>query len=196
MSRAAVGFAVAGGDSRRMGRDKALLPWGRATLLDHAVERLSAVCGEVRILSGTRLRYAERGLPVLVDAWPGAGPLGGLLAGLESLAGEEQPGLCLAVDVPQVPVALLAHLLSAAPGWDAVVPVTAAGAEPLCALYRAGCRQAIRERLAAGERRMDCFWPDVRVRRLDQGELRPFGDPAALFVNVNTPEAYQRLTER
>lgn len=195
MSPTAVGFVVAGGHSRRMGRDKALLAWGQTTLLDHAVARLRAVCAEVRLLSGEPARYAGRGLPALADAWPDAGPLGGVLAGLDSLRGDEQAGLFLAVDVPHVPVALLAHLLATAAGWDAVVPRTQAGPQPLCALYRASCRAAIRRHLAAGERRMDCFWPDARVRRAGERELRAFGDPAHVFANVNTPETYARLRE-
>ena len=67
-SDAIVGFVVAGGQSRRMGRDKALLPWNGGTLLDHAVTRLRAVCRDVRVLSGADRRYADRGLPVDVDA--------------------------------------------------------------------------------------------------------------------------------
>lgn len=192
----AAGFVVAGGHSRRMGRDKALLSWGATTLLDHALARLRVVCSDVRILSGASSRYADRDVPVLLDAWPDGGPLGGVLAGLESLDDDERPGLFLAVDVPYVPAALLAHLLSAAPGWEAVVPVSARGPEPLCALYRAACRGPIRHCLSAGERRIDSFWPAVRVRWIDVDELRPFGDPATLFANVNTLEDYVRLKER
>lgn len=174
-----------------MGRDKALLPWGSATLLEHAVTRLRAVCPEVRILSGAPTRYAELGLTVLADARPDAGPLAGVLAGLDSLATSEHVGLFLALDVPRVPAALLAHLLDAAAGWDGVVPVTAAGPEPLCAVYRASCREAIGRRLDRGERRMDAFWPDVRLRRLDERALRAFGDPLELFANLNAPEDYR-----
>ena len=77
-----VGLVVAGGRSRRMGRDKALLAWNESTLLDHAVARLRAICSDVRILSGAERRYLDRGLPVEIDAVPGAGPLGGIYTGL------------------------------------------------------------------------------------------------------------------
>jgi len=182
---AAVGFVVAGGLSTRMGRDKALLPWRGATLLDHAIARLRAACGDVRILCGPAPRYADRGLPLVLDAVAGAGPLAGLAAGLESAGAA--PGLYLAVDLPHVTVALLSALLAIDGGADAVVPVTADGAEPLCAVYRAGCGPAVRARLAAGERRMTSFWPDVRVHALEGTALRAFGDPRRLFHNVNAP---------
>jgi molybdopterin-guanine dinucleotide biosynthesis protein A len=181
-----VGFAVAGGESLRMGRDKALLPWGDADLLDHALARLRAVAGDVRILCGAERRYLERGLPVEPDLVLGVGPLGGVLTGLTAARG--RPGLFLAIDLPQVPVALLARLVERGAGWDAVVPVTPRGPEPLCAVYGPRCREPIRGRIAAGDFKMTAFWPEVRVRELGPAELREFGDPEEIFRNLNTPE--------
>ncbi len=185
-----VGFVVAGGSSRRMGRDKALLAWGETTLLDHALERLRSVCGSVHILSGVEARYADRGVPVDVDAMAGAGPLGGVLTGLLQLGPASALGLFLAVDVPFASVPLLRRLVELAEDNDAVVPVAADGPHPLCAAYRATCLEPIRRRLEAGERRMTCFWPDVRVREVAAAELATFGAPAALLRNLNTPADY------
>ena len=184
------GFVLAGGRSRRMGSDKALLPWGATTLLDHAVQRLDEVCESVRILCGAQPRYADRGLPLLLDAGAGGdGPLAGLLAGLRAL-GPHQAGLFLAVDLPTVPATLLAQLATLAADADAVVPVTERGPEPLCALYRASCEPPVARRLATGERHMTCFWPDVRVHQVTTDELQRFGDPKELFHNVNAPSDY------
>jgi molybdopterin-guanine dinucleotide biosynthesis protein A len=177
-----------------MGRDKALLPWGAATLLDHALDRLRAVSPDVRILSGPEPRYGERGLPVVLDALAGAGPLAGVYAGLASAPG--RAGVFLAVDLPFVPPALLSRLLELARDFDAVVPVTADGAHPLCAVYGPGCLEPIRRRLAAGERKMTCFWPDVRVRQPGPAEIAAFGDPTALLRNVNAPEDYDAAVAR
>ena len=187
-----VGFVVAGGRSRRMGRDKALLPWGGTTLLDHAVARLREVCPEVRILCGPELRYAEARLPVDVDVVADAGALGGVLTGLQRL-GVDALGLFLGVDLPLVPAALLRHLLERAGDRDAVVPVSSGGPEPLCAVYRASCCPAIERRIAAGDLKMTSFWPDVRVRQVDAAELAGFGDPLGMFRNVNAPEEYAAL---
>lgn len=187
-----VGFALAGGGSRRMGRDKALLPWAQATLLDHTLDRLREVCGEVRILSGAGPRYADRGVPVDVDAVEGGGPLAGVAAGLEGAG--ERLSLFLAVDLPFVPAGLLRRLVELLPGFDAVVPVTADGAHPLCAAYGPACLAPIRRRLRAGERKMTCFWPDVRVREVGPDELAALGDPETMLRNVNTPEDYERCS--
>jgi molybdenum cofactor guanylyltransferase len=169
-----------------MGRDKALLPWRDGTLLDHALARLRQVTPDVRILSGPSRRYADRGASVHTDVVAGLGPLGGLLTALETSTAEH--ALVLAVDLPQVPVALLSFLVASAPGHDVSVPVTARGAEPLCAVYARTCLAPIREGVARGELRMTSFWTGLRVRTIGEAELARWGAVEELFVNVNAPE--------
>lgn len=188
MSAPVVGFVVAGGESRRMGRDKALLPWRDRTLLDHAIERLRLVTHDVRVLCGPRARYESHGVPVVPDVVVNQGALGGILSGL--VAQGRPLGLFLAVDLPAVSPALLEALVAAAPGFDAVVPVWSRGPEPLCAVYSGACLEPIRRRLAAGEAKMTSFWPDVRVREWGAGEIGRFGEPADLFANLNDLDDY------
>jgi molybdopterin-guanine dinucleotide biosynthesis protein A len=187
------GFAVAGGSSRRMGRDKALLPWGETDLLGHALALLRQVTADVRILSGPEARYVDRGVPVETDLMDDGGPLAGVLAGLDAVGG--RAGLFLAIDLPFVSGGLLARLVALADGFDAVVPVSPRGREPLCALYGPACLAPIRRHVAAGEKSMTGFWPDVRVREVGSTELRAFGDPERLFININEPETYERLRD-
>jgi len=168
-----------------MGQDKALLPWGETDLLGHALARLRRVTDDVRILCGPSPRYADRGVPVVVDRLADAGPIAGIVAALEECKG--RPGLFVAVDLPLVPVTLFAHLAGLGVSWDAVVPVSARGPEPLCAMYAPSCLEPILRRVAAGERRMTSFWPDVRVLELGPPELQAFGAPEAFFRNLNTP---------
>ena len=169
-----------------MGRDKALLPWENGTLLDHAIARLRAVCDEVRILSGPERRYEDRGVPVVADRVRDAGPLAGLDAALADAGG--RPILFLGVDLPFVTCALLEALRAWLVGADAAVPVVAGRPEPLCAAYGPGGLDAVVARLAAGERRMTSFWPDVSVHEVRETELAGLGDAAALFRNLNRPE--------
>jgi molybdopterin-guanine dinucleotide biosynthesis protein A len=190
-SKDPIGFVVAGGHSERMGQDKALLPWAGTTLLEHALARLREVCAEVRILAGAEACYTGHGAVVQLDVVRDAGPLGGVHAGLLSL--DAARGVFLGVDTPLVPPALLAGLLAQAEGFDAVVPVVGGWPEPLCAVYRATCLDAVQRRLEAGDRKMTSFWPEVRVRALEEDELAAFGDPEQMFQNVNTPEDYLRL---
>ncbi len=186
----AVGFALVGGRSRRMRQDKALLPWPGGDLLGHTLGRLAAVTAEVRILPGPLPRYLERGVPVDLDLLDDAGPLAGVLAGLEAVAG--RTGLFLAVDLPLVTVPLLRRLLRLAEEADAVVPQSPRGPEPLCAVYGPACLAPIRQRVAEGDLRMTSFWPSVRVRRVGPAELAGFGDPDELFLNLNEPADYRK----
>lgn len=185
----AVGFVAAGGRSLRMGRDKALLPWRGSTLLDHAIARLRAVTGEVAILCGASLRYEDRGVPLLLDVVPDAGPLAGLDAALAAAPG--QTVLLLGVDLPFVTTAILESLLGQRQGCDAVIPVVAGRHEPLCAVYGPGCAPAVRARLEAGERKMTSFLADVRVREPGETDLAGLGDIVSLFRNLNTPRDFE-----
>ena len=171
-----------------MGRDKALLPWGDRTLLDHAIDRLHRVTDDVRVLCGPTPRYESHGVPVVPDVVKDGGALGGVLSGLMTL--DRPLGLFLAVDLPAAPVALLEALVAAAPGFDAVVPVGPRGPEPLCAVYAGACLEPIRRRLAAGEAKMTSFWPEVRVLEWGPAEIARYGEPADLFANLNLPDDY------
>jgi molybdopterin-guanine dinucleotide biosynthesis protein A len=122
---------------------------------------------------------------VHVDLQPGSGPLGAVLTGLE--VSPRGLGLFLAVDLPNVPVELLAFLLARSEGWDAVVPVHRRGEEPLCAVYASSCLAPVRRRLAAGDFKMTSFWPEVRVRTVTEAEIGAFGDPDHLCRNLNGP---------
>ena len=172
-----------------MGHDKALLSWGDTDLLGHALERLSAVTDDARILAGAELRYSQRGVPVVTDPVTDRGPMAGLLAALEEARG--RPALLLGVDLPLVPTELLARLLALAGHADAVVPVSRRGPEPLCAVYGAGCLDPVRRCVEREDLKMTAFWARVRVQEVGPDQLGAFGDPDELFLNVNAPEDYQ-----
>lgn len=180
------GFVAAGGQSTRMGRDKARLAWGTGSLLEHAARRVLGACGNVEILCGPERRYEDLGFPVRVDVVRDAGPLGGLLTALET--GDDV--LLLGVDLPAVPEALLGRLVELRAEADIIAPVLPSGPEPLCAVYAGGCRAAVAQAVERADLRMRGFWKGLRVRELREPELSAFGDPRALFRNVNTPEDY------
>src|SRR5262249_53954292 len=164
------------------------LPWGDTDLLGHLLRRLGTTSAETSVLSGSSQRFADRGVPVYADIVINAGPLGGILTGLAFLKADL--GLFLAVDLPLITVPFLQHLLSVADGYDAVVPISPSGPEPLCAVYTRACENPIRARIDAGQLKMTSFWPDVRVRPVEAPEIAAFGDPATLFLNVNSPADY------
>ena len=150
---------LAGGRARRFGgADKASLPVGRARIIDRQLAVLSAVADDMRIVANDRGRYAGLGVRVIPDAVAGAGPLGGLYTAL--LDARHEWMLVLACDLPFVTAALLERLVTergTGQEIDAVVPRSARGLEPLCAIYATRCAAAA---AARGSSAVTCRSPD------------------------------------
>jgi molybdenum cofactor guanylyltransferase len=181
-----VGVVLAGGSSRRMGRDKTLLAPGGESLPAMAARRLAAVCAEVAVAD--RGRGLLPGLPSLPDG-PGRGPAAGILGAAEAYPGRRL--LVLACDLPRVPEALLAAL--ARPMEDWVVPRWREGVEPLCALYGPAALAVLDRRIARGLFALhELAGEDLAVRILEEVELARFGDPEEIFLNLNAPEDWER----
>ncbi len=170
-----------------MGRDKALLPYRESTLLTHALGVLREVTPDIAILCGPERRYEDFGAPVIADAVCGVGPLGGLYSALlsASIDGCEQV-LWLGVDLPLVPPSLLEHLLRELELADVAMARTTHGIEPLCAAFRTTpTLVTVRRALLDGRLKLTSALASLTVHTID-------GDDAH-FVNVNSPEEYERV---
>jgi molybdopterin-guanine dinucleotide biosynthesis protein A len=178
---------LAGGQSRRMGQDKAHLPTGAGTLLERIVDRLSPVVDEVIVAGGPPLSIPEvRWVP---DARPSAGPLAGMAAGLAALGGDL--GWIVACDLPDVEPRIGDLLFASATDVDAVVPRLDGRPECLCAVYRASLAGRILTMLDAGDRRVTSLLDGIRVRYVEAAELRRVDPDLRSFRNLNTPDEYQ-----
>jgi molybdopterin-guanine dinucleotide biosynthesis protein A len=183
----------AGGQSERMGRDKALLPLGDRPLIQHVLDRVAGLGDEILITTNRPEDYTAFGARLASDVVPGAGALAGLHTALSAAWGETI--LVLACDMPFVSRPLLAHLLSLAPEADVVAPRPGGEYEPLHAVYACSCLPAVEAALQAGEERVISFYSKVRVRAVEQEELAGY-DPAGLsFFNINSPEDLTRAEE-
>ncbi|HEY7192266.1 MAG TPA: molybdenum cofactor guanylyltransferase [Gemmatimonadales bacterium] len=190
------GAVLAGGAASRYGgAPKGLVTVGGRRILDRVVEVVRAVTGSSPLLVANA---ADAGtwradLQTVADVRPGCGSLGGIYTAVMAGPG---PVLCVAWDMPFVPEALLRALVEGftAGGYDAFLPESSGrrGLEPLCAVYGPACGPAIARRLDRGELKAISFHADVRIGILSLAEVRQFGDPAALFFNVNTPDDLAR----
>ncbi|HEX6885755.1 MAG TPA: molybdenum cofactor guanylyltransferase [Planctomycetota bacterium] len=179
------GVVFCGGQSRRMGRDKALIVLGGATLIERATRVLLELTPRVLLACGPTPRYPELGFECVLDGAPDLGPLGGLeaaLARMEAAGGRYV--VAVACDMPRVTAEVLRRLLACARAEAAGVTLVASGGreEPLCAVYDVAVLPAVRRALAAGERRMIAFHGEVRVLRVPEAELAP-----GCARNLNTP---------
>ena len=179
---------LAGGLSRRMGHDKATLPVGRATLIEHLARRLARVVDETIIAGGSVVPPVE-GARIVHDPRPGLGPLAGMLAGLT--AAKERYVWVVGCDLPDVEPALGGLLRSLTGEYEAVVPRPDQEPEGVCALYLRALAPRIETLLASGERSIKSLLDASTVRYVASGELRAVDPELRSFRNINTPTDYE-----
>ncbi|MFN8665749.1 MAG: molybdenum cofactor guanylyltransferase [Gemmatimonadaceae bacterium] len=192
------GVILAGGGATRFdGRPKGLEVVGGRRIIDRVADALRAVSDDLLLIANDP--GADAWLPgvrTCRDVRPGEGSLGGLHAALSHAAGAV---LVVAWDMPFVSAPLLARLRALGEeGHDAAVAESLGrrGVEPVCAWYGPQALDAIARALDRGDRRAIAFLDEVRVARLALAEVRRFGDPASLFLNVNTPEELAEAIRR
>jgi molybdopterin-guanine dinucleotide biosynthesis protein A len=191
---------MAGGRNTRYGAAKALERVGDSRIIDRVIAALEQVTPDLVLIANDQAAYRSVALPVRGDERPGAGALGGIHAALRWGNEEGRAGiLAVACDMPFVSGALLAQLVQTAHSTaaDVVAPESNSrrGLEPLCAYYSIRCLGAIEDALGRGDFRMIGFHEQVRVHPLPVAEVRRFGEPDVLFMNVNTREERERAEE-
>ncbi len=188
------GIILAGGRSRRLGRDKAVELFGGQPLIRRAIDRVAPLTGEIVVVVADSAR--GKALPldadhrVAVDIYPDGGSLGGIFSGLSAAANNW--GLVVACDMPFLNPRLLEYMLAQRGDCDAVVPQPGDFPEPTHALYSRACLPHIEARLQAGDLKISGFFDEVRVRYLEEGEVRQFDPDLLSFFNVNSPEDLAR----
>lgn len=189
------GFVLAGGQSSRMGRDKALLELSGLPLVVRAARLVESAVGSA-IVIGHPETFRSLQLHAIADDWPGAGPLGGIATALR--ASEAPWNLIAACDLPYLTKAWLEFLLeqAVASPADAVVPMNERGAEPLCAMYHKRCESAVWLALDRGTRKVTDCLAGVHVEHLEPAAWKGFDSEGLLFKNINSPEDYEEAKGR
>jgi len=179
----------AGGESRRMGRDKGLIPFLGRPLIARVIERLAYVADEIIVTTNKPDDYRFLGLPLFPDLIPGRGALGGLYTALSAAS---QPFTAVvACDMPFACPELLAGLRDALvqSGYALAIPHLEGGLEPFHAVYdRDACLPHIRAAIDSDKWRVDAWFPKVKVNLFREDVLRRFDPNLRCFSNVNTPE--------
>lgn len=173
-----------------MGISKARLRFGDRPLLALLVDRLAAAFDEVLVVAAREQDLPGTPARVVYDEVPDQGPLAGLEAGLKAAAAPL--AFVASCDVPFLNPAVARYLVEAAEGYEAVVPEWEGRLHPLQAVYRTSVHTRVREELEAGRRRMTDFVGLLRTRRIPEAELRAIDPKGLSFMNVNSPEDYQR----
>lgn len=181
---------LAGGESRRMGRDKALLPLSGETMVRRVIRRLSPLGeGEVLISSNHPKKFQDLEIPVIPDQVRGVGPLAGIHACLHVSSCDLN--LVTACDLPFVSGEVAQYLLKVAQSasWDVIVPMTGGRVHPLFGVYHSRILERLEGFLERGDRRVLHFLKEVQTCYVS-GEF-----PPSAFFNMNRPEEYRWAME-
>jgi molybdopterin-guanine dinucleotide biosynthesis protein A len=184
------GAILAGGKSRRMGKDKLLLPFGSTTVLGTVRRAIEPLVQRLRIV-GREPSAAFAPLPSQPDLYPRLGPLSGIHAALATA--EFDRVLIVACDLPFVTTEFLRGLVERlSPELDAVIPCP--GGEPLavCAIYRTRCLETLTARLKRPDLAAREFARSLKARFLDDSDLRTLDPSGRALLNLNTPRDYRR----
>lgn len=187
------GVILVGGKSRRMGKDKAFLEVSGKPLFERVLALFRESFHRILLMGDRRERFAGYGLPVFEDIVSG-GALGGLHAGL--YYARTAYVFVAPCDLPFPNKSVLDHICSLRHGYDAVVPATRHGVEPLFALYSKKCLEPTKRLLESGNLCVYDFYPQVRVRYVSGEELASLDREGKSFLNINTPEEYALLEKR
>ena len=190
MIQSVTGVVLAGGKSSRMGRNKALLPFGAGTLLESVIAKVQTVFERVVLSVHEEGAYPQITLPQVADRYPETGPMGAIASLLD--AGESRI-FCVACDMPFLNASLIEYLCSFT-DCDAVVPVWRGRMESLHALYSDALLPAFQALLRENRFKVADALLEAHVRYVGEEEIRKIDARGDSFRNVNTPREFEELS--
>ncbi len=173
-----------------MRTDKVFLRFSGESLFERVLEVFTDSFENILLVGDREERFSGYSLPMVQDIYPGSA-LGGLYTGLHYAATRKV--FVSPCDLPFPNKDLLRFLCSLGSGFDAVVPRTEHGFEPLFALYAKTCLVPMKNLLENSNLRIYDFYPLVRVRYVSSKEMAHLDADGRSFININTPEDFARL---
>jgi molybdopterin-guanine dinucleotide biosynthesis protein A len=182
----------AGGESRRMGSDKGLVPFLGQALIQRVIERLAPLVDEVLVTTNHPDDYRFLNLPLFSDLVPGRGALGGLYTALQ--AASHPLVAVVACDMPFASRDLFTYQcdMLMEKDMDVVIPSSLEGLEPLHAVYRREtCLPVVQAAIQQNSWKLISWFPQVRVLSVSSGQISKIDPGESIFMNVNTPADLQ-----
>ncbi|MSP11662.1 MAG: molybdenum cofactor guanylyltransferase [Chloroflexi bacterium] len=202
---------LAGGQSRRMGRDKALIDFGGKPLVRRIVDLLMPLSDDVILVTNQFDPYNSWPVRLIADVIPGKGSLGGIYSGL--IAARYSKSIIVACDMPYLNPRLIVYLAGLIEGYDVVMPqapaklkgqtaktagestAKSADLHPMHAVYAKTCLPGILQSILADDLRLISFLPCVKTRFVGPAEISPLDPEFRSFINVNTPEEFEEARQ-
>jgi molybdopterin-guanine dinucleotide biosynthesis protein A len=179
---------LAGGTSRRMQCDKALLPAPKGTLIEHILNQLEERFDEVLISVSNAENFVFLKRTLVIDEKPGEGPMMGIKTALQ--ASRNEKNFVIACDIPNIHIGFLTKLILDAKKVDIALPVSPGGRlEPLFAVYSKTIFPLMEELLEKGIFSLLPLFERCKVRYVQMRE-------STWFKNLNTPREYEAFLKR
>lgn len=188
------GLIVAGGQSRRMGQSKGMLPFGPETMLARVVRVVASVSSPVVVVAarGQELPPLAADIQVVYDRHEGRGPLEGLAAGLTALQGQAELVFASGCDAPLLTPTFVRRVIERLGDNDAAVPQIEGKLHPLAAVYRVRVLSQIESLLAQDRLRAVALFELIKTRLLGPEDFRDIDPQFHSLLNTNEPADYQR----
>ncbi len=188
---------LCGGESRRMGRPKAWLPFGDERLLQRVVRLVGTVARPIVVVAapGQELPDLPAEVAIVRDPVAGRGPLQGLAAGLGALPDPVEVVYATATDVPFLEPRWMTRLVELIGAHDLAIPYVGDRYHPLAAVYRRETVLPAIERMLSEDRlKLQRIVERVRSRIVGEEELRRVDPRLGTLRNLNHPEDYEQCS--
>jgi FdhD protein len=186
------GVILAGGLSRRMGKNKALLEVAGSPIITRIYRTLASLFHEVIVVTNSPLDYDFLPCRKVPDIYPGCGSIAGLHSALAH--SRTAHSFVTACDLPFLNPDIIRYLCDLRSGdYDAVVPFSEGGQEPLHAVYLSACKDVFENAIQQGERKILDILGRINIRQVTHDEVQSAGGQKTSFMNVNTPEEYEGI---
>ncbi|HEY85314.1 MAG TPA: molybdenum cofactor guanylyltransferase [Chloroflexi bacterium] len=182
---------LAGGQSRRMGQNKALMRLGGMSILQWEINAVKGLTPDLFLVTNSPQIYTPFNIPTIPDVVPGKAALGGIYTALTYA--KHNWVLVLACDMPLLNPAIITFLAQQRQEADAVIPLVGNHPETLHAFYHKRCIPAVQKRISANKLKVIDFFNEVQVRYVNKEALQAITPDFDYLINLNTPAEFQRL---
>ena len=187
------GVILAGGESSRMGRNKAFIEINGERIIDRTVTLFNSLFDEVVLVTNAPLDYLDLDIRIVTDLIPGKGSLGGIYTGL--FFSSSPQAFFVGCDMPFLDAKVITYLLNLAETADIVVQRSDDYWEPLHAVYSRKFIKPIERLMQQGELQIIQAYKWAKVREVKREELEPIDPGLQSFLNFNTPEELEQIKE-
>lgn len=197
MNAPVTGILLAGGASRRMGRAKALLPWGNSTLIQNLTTTLETRVAPFIIVSDGQMAFPtlHPKVQVINDAIPHQGPLVGFSHGLKHIP-LDRPVFLAGCDFPFIQPSTIDFLLDQLGASDAIVAQTENILQPLVGLYQPRIINVVNQLIETGTRSITTLLENIKSKAVSKADWQRFNPSGLMLMNINTPEEYELAHHR